>query len=33
MKLIDYDFKKYGSSAERRRLLDRWEKEVNSQPR
>jgi iron(III) transport system substrate-binding protein len=33
MKLIDYDFKKYGSSAERRRLLDRWEKEVNSLPR
>ena len=33
MKLIDYDFKKFGSSAERRRLLDRWEKEVNSLPR
>jgi len=33
MKLIDYDFKKYGSSAERRRLLDRWEREVNSLPR
>ena len=33
MKLIDYDFKKYGASAERRRLLDRWEKEVNSLPR
>ena len=33
IKLIDYDFKKYGSSAERRRLLDRWEKEVNSLPR
>jgi iron(III) transport system substrate-binding protein len=33
MRLIDYDFKKYGSSVERRRLLDRWEKEVNSLPR
>jgi iron(III) transport system substrate-binding protein len=33
MKLIDYDFKKYGSSAERRRLLDKWEKEINSLPR
>jgi iron(III) transport system substrate-binding protein len=30
LKLIDYDFAKYGSSAERRRLLDRWEKEINS---
>jgi iron(III) transport system substrate-binding protein len=33
IKLIDYDFKKYGSSAERRRLLDKWEKEINSLPR
>lgn len=33
IKLIDYDFKKYGSSAERRRLLDKWEKEVNALPR
>ena len=31
VKLINYDFAKYGSSAERKRLLDRWEKEVNSQ--
>jgi iron(III) transport system substrate-binding protein len=30
VKLIDYDFKKYGASAERRRLLERWETEVNS---
>jgi iron(III) transport system substrate-binding protein len=30
LKLIDYDFAKFGSSAERRRLLDRWEKEINS---
>jgi iron(III) transport system substrate-binding protein len=33
MKLIEYDFKKYGSSAERRRLLDKWEREVNALPR
>ena len=33
IKLIDYDFAKYGSKAERKRLIDRWEKEVNSQPR
>jgi iron(III) transport system substrate-binding protein len=30
IKLIQYDFKKYGSSAERKRLLEKWEKEVNS---
>jgi iron(III) transport system substrate-binding protein len=33
IKLIDYDFKKYGSSAERRRLLAKWDKEVKSLPR
>jgi iron(III) transport system substrate-binding protein len=33
VKLINYDTKKYGSSAERKRLLDKWEKEVNSLPR
>lgn len=33
IKLIDYDFKKYGSSAERTRLLEKWEKEVNALPR
>ena len=27
-KLIDYDLQKYGASAERKRLLSRWEKEV-----
>ena len=32
-KVIDYDFAKYGASAERRRLLDRWEKEINAAPR
>jgi iron(III) transport system substrate-binding protein len=30
IKLVDYDFKKFGSSAERKRLIGRWEKEVNS---
>ncbi len=33
IKLIDYDFKKYGSSDERTRLLEKWEKEVNALPR
>ncbi|MHA1565906.1 MAG: ABC transporter substrate-binding protein [Alphaproteobacteria bacterium] len=33
IKLIDYDFKKYGSSETRRRLLKRWDDEVNSLPR
>jgi iron(III) transport system substrate-binding protein len=30
IKVIDYDFAKYGSSAERKRLLERWEKDINS---
>jgi iron(III) transport system substrate-binding protein len=33
IKVIDYDFAKYGSSAERRRLLERWEKDINAVPR
>ena len=33
LKLIDYDFAKYGSSAERKRLLKRWDDEVGSLPR
>ena len=33
IKLIAYDFAKYGSKAERKRLIDRWEKEINSQPK
>lgn len=33
IKLIDYDFRKYGSSAERRRLLSKWDAEVKSQPK
>ncbi len=32
-KLINYDFAKYGSSAERNRLLAKWDKEVKSQPK
>jgi iron(III) transport system substrate-binding protein len=32
IKLIDYDFKKYGSSSERGRLLKKWEDDVNSLP-
>ena len=30
IKLIDYDTAKYGSAAERKRLLERWEREINS---
>jgi iron(III) transport system substrate-binding protein len=33
IKLIDYDFAEFGSSATRNRLLQRWETEVNSLPR
>jgi iron(III) transport system substrate-binding protein len=33
IKLIDYDFKKYGSSAERKRLLKKWDDEVSTLPR
>ncbi len=33
IKLIDYDFAKFGSSAERTRLLKRWDDEVASLPR
>jgi iron(III) transport system substrate-binding protein len=33
IKFINYDFAKYGKSAERKRLIERWEKEVNSIPR
>jgi iron(III) transport system substrate-binding protein len=31
VKLIDYNFAKYGASAERKRLLERWDREVGSQ--
>ena len=33
VRLIKYDFEKYGKSAERRRLLDRWQREIESSPR
>ncbi len=32
IKLIKYDFEKYGSPSERYRLLEKWEKEIYSQP-
>lgn len=32
IKLIDYDYAKYGASAERKRLIAKWEKDVNSLP-
>lgn len=32
LKLIDYDFKKYGSSDERKRLLQKWDQEVSTLP-
>ena len=33
IKMINYDYAKYGQTAERRRLIQRWEKDVNSLPR
>ena len=33
IKLIDYDFAKYGSSAERKRLLAKWDTDVKPLPR
>jgi iron(III) transport system substrate-binding protein len=33
IKLINYDFAKYGGAAERKRLLEKWDKEVYSIPR
>ena len=32
-KVIDYDFQKYGSSAERKRLLSKWDREVKALPK
>jgi iron(III) transport system substrate-binding protein len=32
IKLIDYDFRKYGSSDERKRLLKKWDDEVSTLP-
>lgn len=33
IKLINYDFSKYGSSAERKRLLTKWDSEVKNLPK
>jgi len=33
IKVINYDFAKYGASETRKRLLERWEKEINAAPR
>ena len=33
IKFINYDYAKYGASAERRRLIAKWEQDVNSLPR
>jgi iron(III) transport system substrate-binding protein len=33
IKLIDYNFEKYGTPAVRNHLLDRWENEVKNQPK
>jgi iron(III) transport system substrate-binding protein len=33
IKLINYDSAKYGSTQERKRLLERWEKEINANAR
>ena len=33
IKVIDYDFAKYGASDTRKRLLERWDKDINSLPR
>ena len=33
IRFINYDYAKYGASAERKRLISKWEKEVNALPR
>jgi len=33
IKFINYDYAKYGAGAERKRLISKWEKEVNSLPK
>ena len=33
IKVINYDFARYGASDTRKRLLERWEKDVNNAPR
>jgi len=33
IKLIQYDFAKYGTVTERARLLEKWDREVRALPR
>jgi len=33
IKLINYDYAKYGKAAERKRLIQRWEREVQNAPK
>jgi len=33
LRLIRYDFARYGSAAERKRLLEKWERDVHASPR
>ena len=33
IRFIDYDYARYGASAERKRLIGKWEKDINSLPR
>ncbi len=33
IRFINYDYAKYGASAERKRLISKWEKDVNSLPK
>ncbi len=33
VRLIKYDFEKYGKAAERRRLIERWQREVEALPK
>ena len=33
IKLINYDFVKYGSAPERKRLIERWDRDVGALPK
>ncbi len=33
IKLVDYDFAKFGASSMRKRILERWDREIGSLPR
>jgi iron(III) transport system substrate-binding protein len=33
VRLIKYDFERFGKASERRRLVERWTREVESLPR